>query len=147
MKLVIAADHGGLELKDELFQRLQNAGVEIEDLGTYEPDSVDYPEFAFMAAKALADGHADRAIVVCGTGIGISIAANKVKGILCAKVNSVEEGKLAAEHNHANMLAFGGRTTDVDTAFEAVQAWLATPFAGDRHERRVNIIKDYDHDR
>ncbi|MCB2197977.1 RpiB/LacA/LacB family sugar-phosphate isomerase [bacterium] len=140
MKLVIAADHGGVELKDLLVKRLGEAGHEVEDLGTHGSDSVDYPDFAFKAARKVSRGEVPLGILVCGTGIGMSIAANKVRKIRCAHVCTVEQAKLAAEHNHANMLALGGRTTDEETAWEAVQVWLQTPKGGDRHKRRVDKI-------
>ncbi len=144
MKLILAADHAGADLKDSLAERLREAGYEIEDIGTHGPASVDYPDYAFKAAKLVADGVYDGGILICGTGIGMSIAANKIKGIRCAKINSAEEGRLAAEHNFANMVALGGRITAPDTAWEAVQAWLKTQHGGERHERRVNKIKDMD---
>lgn len=144
MKLVVAADHGGVELKDELVRRLTKAGHEVLDLGTHDSESVDYPRYALDASRRVAKGDFERGILVCGTGIGMSITANKVRGIRCAKVNSEEEGRLAAEHNHANMLAFGGRTTDPETAWAAVQAWLTTAEGGDRHARRVSQIMEAD---
>lgn len=143
MKIVLASDHGGLELKDKLVKRFSADGRDVEDLGTHGTDSVDYPDFAVKAAKKVVAGEGDvRGILVCGTGIGISIAANKVDGIRCAKINSVEEGKLASEHNYANMIALGGRTTDVETAYAAAIAWLETPNGGERHLRRVRKIMD-----
>jgi len=140
-QLVIAADHGGVEMKDELVIRLRNAGYDVEDLGTYGSNSVHYPDFAFAAANKVASGEVPVGVLVCGTGIGMSIAANKVNGIYCAKVNSEEEGRLAAEHNHANMLALGGRTTDIETAFKAVVAWTTTDPGEGRHANRVGLIK------
>jgi len=140
MKLVLGADHGGVELKDELVKRLKVAGHDVEDLGTHGGDSVDYPDYAFKAARMVGRGDVPLGILCCGTGIGMSIAANKVRKVRCAHVCTVEQAKLAAEHNHANMLALGGRTTDVETAWEAVQAWISTPAGGDRHERRVGKI-------
>lgn len=147
MKLILASDHGGVELKDELVTRLKDAGYEVEDIGTHGSESVDYPDFAFRAASLVADGVFDGGVLVCGTGIGMSIAANKVKGIRCAKINSEEEGKLAAEHNFANMVALGGRTTDPETAWSAVHAWLSTQHGGERHQRRVDKIIEVDNER
>ncbi|MBZ0263467.1 ribose 5-phosphate isomerase B [bacterium] len=141
-KLVAAADHGGIELKDELVERLRDAGYEVEDLGTHSSDSVDYPDYAKLAGQSILEGKADCGILVCGTGIGISIAANKIDGIYCAKLNNPIEGKMAAAHNHANMVALGGRITDPETAWESVKAWLETEPEGDRHNRRVDKIKD-----
>lgn len=143
-KLVVAADHGGVELKNELVRRLRDAGVEVDDLGTDGDSSVHYPDYAFAAARKVARGEVGHGVLVCGTGIGMSIAANKVEGVLAAKVNSEEEGRLAAEHNHANILTFGGRTTDADTAFAAIQAWLKQEHGQGRHAVRVGKIKDAD---
>ena len=140
-KLAIASDHGGVEMKDELVTRLRNAGYDVVDMGTHSPDSVNYPDFAFSAANKVASGEVPAGVLVCGTGIGMSIAANKVQGIYCAKVNSEEEGRLAAEHNHANMLALGGRTTDIETAYRAVVAWTTTDPGEGRHANRVGLIK------
>ncbi len=140
MKLVLAADHGAVELKDWIVEELKKSDYEISDIGTFGNDSVDYPDFALKAAKMVASEEAERGILFCGTGIGMSIAANKVKGILCAKVNSVEEGRLASEHNNANMLALGGRTTDRNVVLNAIIAWLNTSFGGDRHQRRIDKI-------
>jgi ribose 5-phosphate isomerase B len=147
MKLVLAADHGGAALKDDLAVLLKEAGYDVEDLGTHGTESVDYPDYAFRAANLVADGIVDGGILICGTGIGMSIAANKVKGIRCAKINSEEEGRLAAEHNFANMVSLGGRTTPLETAWAAVLAWLTTNRGGERHERRVSKINDMDNER
>jgi ribose 5-phosphate isomerase B len=143
MKIVIAADHGGVDLKDDMIGRLNEAGHEVLDAGTYGPESVDYPDFAFKAANKVVSGDCPRGILICGTGIGMSIAANKVDGIFCAKVNSKDEGKLAAEHNHANMIALGARTTDPEVAWAAIQGWLSTEFGPDRHAKRVGKISSY----
>ncbi len=143
-RLVIAADHGGVEMKDALVERLRTAGYQVEDLGTHGSESVHYPDYAFIAAEKVASGEFSHGVLVCGTGIGMSIAANKVKGVYCAKVNSEEEGRLAAEHNHANMLAFGGRTTEVNVAFKAIVAWITTAPGEGRHTERVNMIKARD---
>jgi RpiB/LacA/LacB family sugar-phosphate isomerase len=143
-RLVIASDHGGIEMKDALVTRLREAGYEVEDIGTHSTESVHYPNFAFDAANKVASGEVPAGVLVCGTGIGMSIAANKVHGIYCAKVNSEEEGRLAAEHNHANMLALGGRTTDLDTSFKAIIAWTTTDSGGGRHAERVDLIKAKD---
>ncbi|MBD3166505.1 ribose 5-phosphate isomerase B [bacterium] len=140
MRIIFGADHGGVELKDLLVKRLSENGYEVEDLGTHGTDSVDYPDFAKRTAEAVAADKDAKGILVCGTGIGMSIAANKVKGIYCAKVNNAEEGRLAAEHNHANMLALGGRITGPDLAYAAVKAWLKASHGGDRHQRRVDKI-------
>ena len=116
---------------------LEALDYSVVDLGTYSTESVDYPEYGKKCAEAVINGDADRGIVVCGTGIGISIAANKVKGIRCALCTSVEMAELSRRHNDANMLALGGRTTEVTLAMDIVKTWLYTPFDGDRHARRV----------
>jgi len=146
MKIVIASDHGGIDMKDELVKRLKADKHEILDVGTYDTQSVDYPDYAAKAAEKVVNGEASHGILVCGTGIGMSIAANKIHGIFCAKINSAEEGILAAEHNNANMIALGGRTTDIEEAWKAVLNWLRTPFGGDRHARRTNKIVEMDKD-
>ena len=114
----------------------------VLDLGTNSTESVDYPEYGKKCAEAVVSGQADRGIVCCGSGIGISIAANKVKGIRCALCTSVEMAELSRRHNDANMLALGGRTTEITLALNIVKKWLVTPFDGDRHERRVNMLNE-----
>ena len=148
MKIAIAADHGGYELKEMIKGYLEVAEfMEVVDLGTYSSESVDYPEYGIKCAEAVAKGEVDRGIVICGTGIGISIAANKVKGIRCALCTSVQMAELSRQHNDANMLALGGRTTDPVTALGIVDTWLQTNFEGGRHERRVGMITAYDENR
>lgn len=142
MKIVIASDHGGYDLKELIKENLTNKGYDINDLGTYSKDSVDYPEYGKKAAEAVASGEADKGIVVCGTGIGISISANKVKGIRCALCSDVYSAKMARAHNNSNMIALGGRVVGVDLAIEIVNAWLETKFDGGRHLRRVNKIME-----
>lgn len=142
MKIAIASDHGGFELKEQLIRFLETEGIEVSDLGTYSCESVDYPMFGRSCALKVAEGHADRGIVVCGTGIGISIAANKVKGIRCALCTSTEMAELTRRHNDANMLALGGRTTDVETAVQIAKVWLETEFEGGRHQRRVDMLNE-----
>lgn len=142
MKIVIASDHGGYNLKELIKENLTNKGYVIDDLGAYCNDSVDYPEYGKKAAEAVAKGEADKGIVVCGTGIGISISANKVKGIRCALCSDVYSAKMARAHNDSNMIALGGRVVGVDLALEIVNAWLATDFDGGRHLRRVNKIME-----
>lgn len=137
IRIAIASDHGGYELKEMIAGFLEALDYSVVDLGTYSTESVDYPEYGKKCAEAVINGDADRGIVVCGTGIGISIAANKVKGIRCALCTSVEMAELSRRHNDANMLALGGRTTEVTLAMDIVKTWLYTPFDGDRHARRV----------
>lgn len=142
MKIAIGCDHGGITLKDSIVNYLEERGVQIEDFGTFGTDSVDYPDFAYKVARSVADGKADKGILMCGTGIGISIAANKVNGIRCALCHNTETAKLTAMHNDSNVLAMGGRVIDADTAVNIVKAWLDTPFEGGRHINRINKISE-----
>lgn len=142
MKIAVASDHGGFALKENIIKYLEAEGHEVSDLGTYSEESVDYPKFGKACAKAVVSHAAERGIVVCGTGIGISIAANKVKGIRCALCTSVEMAKLCRQHNNANMLALGGRTTELADALDIVRAYLTTDFEGGRHQRRIDQIEE-----
>ncbi len=141
MKLVLASDHGGYELKEEIKKHLTEKGYEFEDIGTHSTESVDYPEYGRAAAEIVASGKADKGILCCGTGIGISLAANKVKGIRCANVSDTFSAKMSRAHNNANMLSLGGRVVGVGLALEIVDAWLETEFEGGRHQRRVDKIE------
>lgn len=143
MKIAIASDHGGYQLKEEVKKYLEDRGIEILDLGTNSEESVDYPEYGHACGEVVASGKADRGIVCCGTGIGISIAANKVKGVRCALCTDVNMAVMTRKHNDANMLAMGGRTTDTKTALEITAAWLDTEFEGGRHQRRVDMLNRY----
>lgn len=141
MIIAIASDHGGFKLKEEIRKFLATrSDVQVVDLGTNSEESVDYPVYGKACAEAVASGKADRGIVVCGTGIGISIAANKVKGIRCGLCTSVEMAELTRKHNDANMLALGGRTTEPDLALEITKTWLDTEFEGGRHKRRTDML-------
>lgn len=142
MKIAVAGDHGGFALKEKIAAYLEEAGYEVENLGTYSEDSVDYPEYGKKCAEAVISGQADRGIVVCGTGIGISIAANKVHGARCALCTSVHMAEMTRRHNDANMLALGGRTTEEGLALEIVKTWLETEFEGGRHQRRVDMLNN-----
>ena len=143
MKIALACDHGGYELKELIAGYLMGMGYEIEDLGTNSSESVDYPEYGHKCGEYVADGKADFGIVCCGTGIGISIAANKVKGVRCGLCTSVEMAKLTRKHNDANMLALGGRILSTEEAFMIVEAFLNTEFEGGRHQRRVDMLNNY----
>ncbi|MFA7057647.1 MAG: ribose 5-phosphate isomerase B [Candidatus Cloacimonadales bacterium] len=143
MKIALAADHGGFELK-EIIKEYLTADYEIIDLGTYNEDSVNYPDYGIKAGEAVASKQADCGIIFCGTGIGISIAANKVPGIRAALCHCVEYAKLSRQHNNANILALGGRFLAPAEAKEIVKAWLNTEFAGGRHQTRINIINEYE---
>lgn len=142
MKIALASDHGGFALKNIVKDHLIKRGFEVTDLGTHSEDSVDYPVYGKACGEAVTGGDADLGIVVCGTGIGISIAANKVKGVRCGLCTSVEMAKLTKQHNNANILALGGRTTPPDLALEITDAWLDTEFEGGRHERRTNMLDE-----
>ena len=142
MRIAIASDHGGFELKEIVKAHLEERGLEVADLGTHSDASVDYPVYGKACGEAVAGGDADCGIVVCGTGIGISIAANKVKGVRCGLCTSVEMAKLTKQHNNANVLALGGRTTAPELALQIVDAWLDTDFEGGRHERRTGMLDE-----
>ena len=145
MKIAIAADHGGYELKEKIKEHLESIyanykDVEILDIGTDSDASVDYPMYGKKCAEKVASGQAQKGIVICGTGIGISIAANKVKGIRCALCTNEKMAEMSRKHNDANMLALGGRITDKDTALRIVDVWLKTNFEGGRHKGRVDML-------
>ncbi|MCR4711958.1 MAG: ribose 5-phosphate isomerase B [Clostridia bacterium] len=148
MIIALAADHGGYELKNTIKEHLKGrkapdgSAFKIADLGTNGPESVDYPLYGKACAEAVAGGKAELGIVCCGTGIGISIAANQVKGISCALCTSVEMAKLCKQHNNANILALGGRTTAPELACQIVDAWLDSEFEGGRHARRIALIDE-----
>ena len=140
MKIAVAADHGGYKLKEKVKEHLLERGIEVEDLGTHSEESVDYPIYGKLCGEAVASGQADLGVVVCGTGIGISIAANKVHGIRCGLCTSVEMAHLTKQQNNANILALGGRTTGEELAMEIVDEWLDTQYEGGRHQRRVEML-------
>jgi len=142
MKIVLASDHGGFELKEEIKKHLIKKGYDIIDMGVNDTQSVDYPDYGKRAALMVADKEADRGIIICGTGIGISIAANKVKGIRCALCTNEYMAKMSRMHNNANMLALGGRVVGRGLALDIVDAWFSTEFEGGRHENRINKIRD-----
>ena len=147
MKITIGSDHGAVQLKEEVKMVLKEFGeIEVKDVGTFGTDSVDYPDIAEKVCADVTSGAADRGIVLCGTGIGISIAANKIKGIRAALCNDVYSARMSREHNNANVLAMGGRVTGFGPADEIVRVWVATEFAGGRHERRVNKIMALEQD-
>jgi ribose 5-phosphate isomerase B len=142
MKIALGSDHGGFELKEYIKEYLEKKGIEYVDYGTGSTESVDYPEYGYKVAKAVKNGECDRGIICCGTGIGISISANKVPGIRCALCSDTYSARMSREHNNANILALGGRVVGKDLALEIVDVWLRTEFQGGRHERRVNKIAD-----
>jgi len=144
MKIALASDHGGYALKEKIKKHLQDKDkkIEILDLGTNSEDSVDYPYYGKLLGETVVSKKADLGIAVCGTGIGISMAANKVKGVRCGLCTSVEMAHLTKQHNNANILALGGRTTEPELAFKIVDEWLDTDFEGGRHERRTKMLDE-----
>lgn len=140
MKIGIGSDHGGFELKEYIKKFLENQNIEFVDYGTYSQESVDYPDYAEKLSKAVVSGQVDKGIAICGTGIGISIACNKIKGIRCALCSDTYSARMSIEHNNANILALGGRVVGKDLAVEIVSTWLNAKFQGGRHERRINKI-------
>ncbi|MFB3162448.1 ribose 5-phosphate isomerase B [Neobacillus sp. 179-J 1A1 HS] len=144
MKVAIASDHGGIEIRKEIINLLEEMGVEYEDLGCEGSCSVDYPDYAIPVAEKVANNQVDRGILICGTGIGMSIAANKVMGIRCALVHDLFTAKVTREHNDSNLLAMGERVIGPGVAREIARIWLTTEFQGNRHAKRVNKIKLYE---
>lgn len=142
MKIAIGSDHGGVHLKKSIREYLEKKGYEVEDFGTMTEDSVDYPDYAKKVAEVVASGKIDKGILICGTGIGISIAANKVKGIRAALCGDVFSARMSREHNDANILCMGERVLGIGLAETIVDTWLSAEFQGGRHERRVNKIMD-----
>ena len=140
MKIALGSDHGGYALKCDIIQLLEKLGYEYKDFGCYAPESCDYPDFGAAAARAVASGECDRGIVICTTGIGISITANKIKGIRCAHCADPLEAEMTRRHNDANMMAIGAGFTGKNMAERMVEVFLSTEFEGGRHERRVNKI-------
>ncbi len=139
--LVIASDHGGFALKQELMEHLRARGVEFEDIGTYSEESCDYPVYAEKAARGVAEGKYEKGILICGTGIGMSLAANKIRGIRCAVLSDCFSAEMCRAHNDANMIALGGRVIGGELAKRMVDLFLDTPFMGGRHARRVDLIR------
>lgn len=140
MKIAIASDHGGVNLKAEIIQVIEDLGMNYEDFGCDCNTSVDYPDYAQPVAEKVANGEFDRGILICGTGIGMSIAANKVPGIRCALVHDVFTAKATREHNDSNVLAMGERVIGPGLAGEIVKVWLSAEYAGGRHQRRLDKI-------
>ena len=140
--IAIGSDHGGLALKKEIMAHLDEMGIAYRDFGTDSEDSCDYPIYGEAVARAVVSGECERGIVVCGTGIGISIAANKVRGIRCALCGDCFSAEMARRHNDANVLALGGRVTGPGLALKIVDTFLENGFDGDRHARRIGLIAD-----
>lgn len=142
MIIGIGSDHGGFELKEEMKRFLEESGYQVKDFGTNSKESVDYPDFGRVVGEAVVAGEVDKGVVICGTGIGISISANKVKGVRAALCGDVYSARMSREHNNANIIAMGGRVLGVDLAKEILSAYLKSEFQGGRHERRVNKIAE-----
>ncbi len=140
MTVALACDHSALDMKNMVKTLLDEMHIEYKDFGTDTTDSCDYPVFAARAAKAVASGECDKGIVICGTGIGVSIAANKVKGVRCALCSEPYSAKLTRLHNDSNVLAMGARVIGPELARMIAETWLTTPFEGGRHQRRVDLI-------
>jgi len=141
MLVALASDHGGFQLKEKIKQKLIQQGHDIKDFGTDSEESCDYPDYAYPAAVAVANNECERGIVCCGTGIGVSIVANKVDGIRCALVHDVYSAKMTREHNDSNMLALGARVIEGKLALEIVEVWMNTKFVGGRHITRIDKIR------
>lgn len=142
MKIAIGCDHGGIVLKPAVIKALTKLGAEVVDLGTYDESSVDYPVYGLKVAEAVASGDCDAGVLMCGTGIGISIAANKVKGIRAAVVTNKFMAEMTKRHNNANIIALGGRVVTPEQAESIVKAWFTAEYEGGRHQRRLDMIAD-----
>lgn len=141
MKIAVGCDHGALALKNKVVSHLQERGYDVTDVGTYTPESCDYADYAAQAARLVACGECERGIVLCTTGIGVSIAANKVKGIRCALLGDLMSARLTREHNDTNMMAIGAGVVGENLALEIMHTWLKTPFSGEaRHQRRIDKV-------
>jgi RpiB/LacA/LacB family sugar-phosphate isomerase len=146
MKVVIGSDHAGYELKEQIKVVLEEKACTIIDVGTESPASVDYPDFGIKAATLVARGEVDRGVLICGTGVGMSIIANKVKGVRASLIYDLYTAIQSRKHLDANILVLGGRVTGKDLAAEIVRAWLDTPFEGGRHQKRIEKIERYEKD-
>ncbi len=147
MKMIaIGSDHGGYKLKEEIKKFLEEKEIEYIDCGTFNEESVDYPEIAKTVALEVQNGQSDKGIIICRSGIGMSIVANKFKGIRCAKCNDEQEAQFARMHNDSNVLALGADYIDISKAIRIVRTWIATEFAGGRHQERLKIIEEIENE-
>lgn len=144
MRVAIGSDHAGMRLRKEIMNLLDELGIEYEDFGCHSDESVDYPDYAFPVAEKVAKGEFDRGILICGSGIGMSIAANKVKGVRCALVHDTYSAKATREHNDSNVLAMGERIIGPGLAREITKIWLTTEYDGGRHDKRIDKICKYE---
>ena len=140
MKIAVGSDHGGFELKELIIQALQKMGQEVESVGCHSLDSVDYPDFADKVCRQVQNGNCERGILVCGTGIGMSIAANRHRDIRAALCHEAFTARMSREHNNANVLCLGGRVIGPEIALDIVRTWVKTEFSGGRHQRRLDML-------
>ena len=140
MKIMVGCDHGGVELKEKIIPLLKKMNHHIEDIGTFTSESVDYPYYAAKVAEAVAEGKAERGILLCGSGIGMCMTANRFSGVRAVQPSNPYEAKMSRRHNDSNVLCLGGRFLGQDLALEIAQTWLAEAFEGGRHQRRVDLI-------
>jgi len=145
--IAIGADHGGFELKNKIVKWLEENGYDVKDFGIHENKSVDYPDIAEVVCKSITGGECDKGILVCGTGIGISIAANKIKGIRAAVCGDIYSAAMTKRHNNANVITLGGRVVGEDVGIEIVKAWLTNEFEGGRHQNRIDKITNLENNR
>lgn len=145
MKIAIASDHGGIHLRTEIIELLETLGHEYDDFGPHQPTSVDYPDYAKIVAEGVVNGQYDRGILICGTGIGMSIAANKITGVRCALVHDCYTARVTREHNDSNIIALGERVIGPSLAREIVDIWLKSQFEGGRHQIRIDKISSLEH--
>lgn len=143
--IAIGCDHGGFELKNRIEKHLEEKGIEFKDFGTFDENSCDYPDIAKKVCDSITGGESDKGILVCGTGIGMSMAANKIKGIRAAHLTDVYSAKMTKMHNNANVICLGGRVTGEELAYMIVDTWLETEFAEGRHQKRVDKISALEH--
>jgi ribose 5-phosphate isomerase B len=145
MKIIVGCDHGGFELKEKILSFLKSGGHEVEDIGTHSSDSVDYPPYAVKVAEAIVRGSVDRGILICGSGIGMCITANRTAGIRAVQASEPYSARMSRRHNDSNVLCLGGRFIGQDMALEIIDTWLKEGFEGGRHQRRVEMIDSLKH--
>jgi ribose 5-phosphate isomerase B len=144
MKIAVASDHAGFDMKEKIRKYLEDNGHQVKDFGTYSTDSIDYPDYAAPAAKSVASGENERGVIICGSGQGMTMVSNKIPGIRAALCNDLYSARMTRLHNDANVLTMGGRIIGIDLAKEIVDTWLSTEFEGGRHQRRVDKIMAFD---
>ncbi len=142
MRIAIGSDHAGFRLKNFLKEYLEREGYDVKDVGTYSQDPVHYPEYGFKVAKMVSSGEADRGLLICGSGVGMCIVANRIKGVRAVNAMEPYTAKMSRRHNNSNVLCMGGRFVGEEMALEILKVWLAEPFEGGRHEVRINMIDE-----